>query len=338
MSQMKKMRLIAGGLLALIATMWVYAEAWSIPMSNEAALLEIQKLLPVPQNPDRVTKADWREFEAREQVFLPDDFKAFIDLYGCGTVNKTLFVMAPMCLERKGAIKSPSRLRDEFIYTELFPPTRILIEPPKENETGKSFTPAMLNEFLTTRTKYMEEIWVLEQQFEKQYPTEAGRSDHSMLKAFQNFLVEHYRESDPAWAQEIEQAQVSEIKFWTTDYTKHQSTIDYWEIYQDQLDDFVATSKDLDVNRFYLWGSLRGSYYGLGWLGKDDGSGLRVLENKVFLFDKDEFAILEISFSEFMLQALRQDQILLDQLGFDPDLDEAFRSKKYEYVPNPNRR
>jgi hypothetical protein len=339
MIQMNKMWLVVGGLLALIATTWVYAEAWSTPMSNEAALLEIQKLLPAPQNPDRVTKADWGEFEARERVFLPDDFKAFIDVYGCGTVNKMLSVMAPMCLERKGSFKAPSTLRAELIYTVLLAPTQIIAQIPQENSMGEQTSKLpSFDDLVNTPVRRSDEARVLEQKFEKQYPVEAGRSDHDMLKAFQNFWAEHYRKSDSALAQEIERAQVSEIKLQTTDYTQHQSTIDYWEIFQEQLEDFVATSKDLDVNRFYLWGSLRGSNYGFGWLGKGDESGLHLLEDKIFLFDKDEFAVLEMSFLEFVLRVLRQDQTVLERLSFDRDLDEAFRSKRYEYVPNPNRR
>jgi hypothetical protein len=307
-------------------------------MSNEAALFEIQKLLPISQNPDRVTTDDWRIFEDQERVFLPDDFKAFIDLYGCGSLNNTLFIRAPMCLERKGSLKSPSKLRAEFIQTVLLAPIRAVAQIPEGNSTGQPINLPSFNDLVNTPMKRHQEALTLEQKFQEQYPVQAERSDYAMLEAFQNFLVKHYQSSDPQFAQEIGRANVSSIKLSTTDYTQHQANSDYLEIFQEQLEDFVAISKNSDANRFYLWGYLRDSNYGLGWLGKDDGSGVHLLEDKVFLFDKDEFAVLEMSFSEFVLQVLRQDQTLLERLGFDFDLDEAFRAKSYEYVPNPHRR
>ena len=101
-------------------------------------LLQIMEILPVPENPDRVTEADWNEFEARENMPIPQDFKDFINVYGCGTINKTLQIMAPMCLAQKGGTRAPEKLIPEFCLLVFLPPTQINFNFPDESSTNQT--------------------------------------------------------------------------------------------------------------------------------------------------------------------------------------------------------
>jgi hypothetical protein len=105
---MKKVwRLMGFAVLGLAA--WFFL----CPVST---LTKIQQVLPVPQQKDTVTLEDWRTFEKYYRVFVPEEFKAFVATYGCGTVNKTLQVLAPMCLEYKGGLKDQAFAKKQYQY------------------------------------------------------------------------------------------------------------------------------------------------------------------------------------------------------------------------------
>jgi hypothetical protein len=65
-----------GIVMLLFAFGFTRAQNTAVPNPK---LQEIMAILPVPENPDRVTETDWNEFEARENMQFPQDFKDFIN-------------------------------------------------------------------------------------------------------------------------------------------------------------------------------------------------------------------------------------------------------------------
>jgi hypothetical protein len=115
------------GLVVLALGAW-----WLLrPLST---LAKIQRLVPAPVQKDAVNPEQWQTFETEAKVFVPEEFKMFIAVYGCGSVNKTFQVLAPMCLEYKGGAKDQDRLLSELMLQLISPPTQILLEmPPRRN-------------------------------------------------------------------------------------------------------------------------------------------------------------------------------------------------------------
>ena len=71
---------------------------------NSSELLEqIMDLMEVPSNVKTVNLEDWSQFESQTSLILPKDFKMFVAVYGCGNVEKSFFVTAPMCEIMPGA-------------------------------------------------------------------------------------------------------------------------------------------------------------------------------------------------------------------------------------------
>jgi hypothetical protein len=64
---------------------------------NQSWIDLVVSRMPVPKTIKAIYDADWEDFEAKEKIFLPDDIKTFVRLYGCGTINRHLTILAPMC-------------------------------------------------------------------------------------------------------------------------------------------------------------------------------------------------------------------------------------------------
>jgi hypothetical protein len=320
------------GIVVLALGAWWFLR----PLST---LAKIQKLVLAPVQKDAVTLKQWQTFETETKVFVPEEFKTFIVIYGCGSVNKTLQVLAPMCLDYKGGLKDQDRLLVDLMQRLISPPTRILLEmPPRKNVPNNLKNPEdIVRRWMNDNWQRQEEFIALltkMQQAGQLKPTDKGLA---LLEKVRSFLVQHYRLPDAAFAKQLKEADLSKISLYTADITQHDRNQDYAEIYQEQLAEFL-TSKKLEGNRFYLWGSVRGTNYDLGWLGKEDKTGLHLQSDKVFLFSKDDFAVLEMDFAEFILRFLEQDKSLWQRIRFANDLDEAFRAKKYQFIANPHQR
>ena len=320
-------------------------------------LLQIMEILPVPENPDRVTETDWKVFEARENMQFPQDFKDFINVYGCGTINKTLQILAPMCLAQKGAVRTPEKLILEFCLLVVSPPPTINFNFPEDTNmttdtassdevdgSNLSAEEARLafGNFLNRSDQLRNECSSLAFQFytSKNYSSET--SGRVLLEDLQDFLATHYQDTEPFVATQFRDADLSQIKLKTIDETQFEMQTDLIEIYQDDLQDFLSSSQEnqqLNANQFYLWGYLRGSNYELGWLTRKDETGIQVVSEKPFLFSKDQFYLLDSDFLDAVLRLLNHDQTLFEgtDVFFQTD-DAAFNSQQYEFISNPNRR
>jgi hypothetical protein len=319
-----------------LAGLIVLVGAWLLfrPVS---VLTKIQQFMPIQLQKDAVTVENWHAFEAETNVFVPEEFKAFIAVYGCGSVNRTLWVLAPMCLEYKGGTKNQERLLSDFYLTLISPPLQIQIRPPRDDASPSPSVETM-RDLVDERWKRQKEFMVLLEQMQQTgqlKPTDMGLA---LLEKVRDFLVRYYQTKDASFAKQLNATDLSKIPRYTKDISQHERNEDYQEIYKDQLAEFFAQNKQLEGNQFYLWGSIRGTNYDLGWLGQKDQTGLHLQGNKIFLFSKDDFAILEMGFSEFVLRFLQHDQALWKQVGFTNDLDKAFANQDYSYIPNPYRR
>ncbi len=326
---------------------------------NNGKLSEIMKLLPVPENPDRVTETDWNEFETREQMKFPEDFKAFINVYGCGKINKTLEIMAPMCLSLKGGVRAPEKLIFEFCTLVFFPPTKITINFPNPEESSNSETSNSNDEvdgsnlsaeaagmafadFFKRSRDLLDECWNIAAQFymTRQYAPET--SGLVVLQELREFLVAYFQNSDPTVVSKLKDANLSQIRLETQDETQYEFSNSLIENFEEDLNDLLSSSSDnqqLNANQFYLWGDLRDSNYNLGWLTRKDEVGTQVIFEKTFLFSHDKLELLNASFLDMVLRLLQHDQTLFagTELSFRPE-DSAFNEQKYEFIPNPNRR
>lgn len=66
--------------------------------SSSTALLEqIMGLMEVPSDVKTVSSEDWSLFELQTNLILSEDFKVFVSVYGCGSVERIFFIRAPMC-------------------------------------------------------------------------------------------------------------------------------------------------------------------------------------------------------------------------------------------------
>ena len=65
--------------------------------SSSLLLEQIMGLMKVPSNVKTVNLEDWSQFESQSNLIFPEDFKMFVAVYGCGSVEKIFFVTAPMC-------------------------------------------------------------------------------------------------------------------------------------------------------------------------------------------------------------------------------------------------
>lgn len=83
----------------------------------QATLEELTTILPPPRKPYR-SEISWVEAEAAVGVRLPDDFKAFIDMYGPGEVNLLINLMIfqhPAASEAVDyVLKKPIAMRENF--------------------------------------------------------------------------------------------------------------------------------------------------------------------------------------------------------------------------------
>jgi hypothetical protein len=326
---------------------------------NDEKLREIMKLLPVPENPDRVTEADWNEFETREKMIFPEDFKAFINVYSCGKINKTLEIMAPMCLSRKIGVRPTEKLLLEFCLRVFSPPTSINFTFPKADESNTSETNNSSDEvdgtnlspedvgmafadFSKRSDELMQECGNLAYEFynTKQYSPET--SGLVVLEELREFLVAHYQDSEPVVVTQLKDVDLSQINLETQDETQYEFSNSLIENFEEDLSDLLSSSQEnqqLNADRFYLWGDLRDSNYNLGWLTREDETGIQVISEKTFLFSHDKLELLDVSFLDVVLRLLQHDQTLFDgtEVSFQPE-DSAFNEQKYEFIPNPNRR
>jgi hypothetical protein len=304
-----------------------------------STLAKIQQVLPAPQQKDTVTLEDWRTFEKYYRVFVPEEFKAFVATYGCGTVNKTLQVLAPMCLEYKGGLKDQERLLYELSSLLISPPKRILITAPRDNVPNTLTKPEdIVRSWVSDDFERTEEFFALFSQMQQTGQLEPTDTGLALLEKVRGYLVQQYKNKDAAFAKRMNTADLSRISLYTQDISQHERIEDYQEIYEEQLAEFMSKNKQLKGNRFYLWGGIRGTNYDLGWLGKRDEKGLHLRGDKIFLFAKDDFGVLEMGFSEFVLRFLQHDQAIWQRLGFANTEDKAFADKQYQYIANPNRR
>ncbi len=250
---------------------------------NDEKLREIMKLLPVPENPDRVTDADWSEFDTREKMVFPVDFKAFINVYGCGKINKTLEIMAPMCLSHKGAVRKPKDLIAEFCMFVFFPAMRFTIPVPNEDESGASETSNSSDEIsgsnvnAETSAMALADFIKRSQDLENECLSVAGQFYISkkyppktpgllVLQELQEFLVAHFQKSDPTVVPKLKDADLAQIRLETQDETQYELVTSFIENFEDQLQDLLSSSQEnqkLNANQFYLWGDLRDSNYNL---------------------------------------------------------------------------
>ncbi len=328
-----------------------FTQAINFSMPNEK-LHEIMTILPVPENPDRVTEADWTEFETREKMIFPDDFKAFINVYGCGKINNMLEIMAPMCLYHKGGTRAPKKLIFEFCLLVFSPPIKVFAEFPKTDESNTSEMDdsnsnpeaagmAFANRFGQSQ-KLLDECLNLAGQFylNKNHPLETPGL--VVLQELREFLVSHFQKSDPTVVAKLKSANLSQIRLETQDETQYEFVTSFIENFEDALNDLLSSSPEnqkLNANQFYLWGDLRDSNYNLGWLTRKNETGIQVISEKTFLFSHDKLELIDVNFLDVVLRLLKHDQTLFDgtEVSFRPE-DSAFNNQKYEFIPNPNRR
>ena len=341
--------------IAIFCIAFGFSRAQNTAVPNPK-LQEIMAILPVPENPDRVTEADWNEFEAQENIQFPQDFKDFINVYGCGTINKTLQIMAPMCLAHKGKTRAPQDLMLEFCSLVFMPPTTINFNFSNESSSTQTNSSdevdgsnlsaetagIAFDDFLNRSDELFQECENLAAQFytaQNYVPETSGRV---VLEELQDFLVAHYQDTEPFVAAQLRDADLSQIKLESQDETQFEFSISLIENFEDQLRDLLSSSQEnqqLNANQFYLWGDLRGSEYNLGWLTHKDETGIQVISEKTFLLSHDKLDLLDTDFLDVVLRLLKHDQTLFagTEVFFQPD-DIAFSNQQYEFVPNPNRR
>ncbi len=75
--------------------------AWVVRVSRSAPLAELRVLVPPPRRPNR-PEGSWAAVEAAIGLRLPEDYKAFLDVYGVGAFNHCLDVHHPFHVSREG--------------------------------------------------------------------------------------------------------------------------------------------------------------------------------------------------------------------------------------------
>jgi hypothetical protein len=334
-------KVLIATVICFIALGFTRAQDSAVPNDK---LSEIMKLLPVPENPDRVTETDWNEFETREKMIFPEDFKAFINVYGCGKINNTLEIMAPMCLRKKGRVISHKELLNDFCDAIFGLLALQFFETPLPASSTMDSDEVFRTEnakSVERSEKLVKECNNLASQFyaNKQYPTETpGRL---VLEDFQEFIVADFQKSEPDIALLLKDFDLSEITFETKNEDQYLWSKSATDFYSYQLREFLSTNSKystLQANQIYLWGNIIGSIDGFGWLIHKNNTSIYFIQEKTLITSFFDLDLIDTDFLDVLLRILKRDQTLLDKgvvLGLK---DSAFNNQKYEFVPNPNRR
>jgi hypothetical protein len=56
---------------------------------------DLKEILPPPDLPVAGGNINWGYFEGRQKIFLPDDYKEFISIYGSGVIDNFLWILNP---------------------------------------------------------------------------------------------------------------------------------------------------------------------------------------------------------------------------------------------------
>jgi hypothetical protein len=100
-------------------------------------LEQLRRLLPPPPEPLEPAPPDgWAEVEAAMGTGLPDDFKAFTELYGSGKVDDFLYLFNPFAEGQDGnLLYEKDRVLEAYVQTRAKFPGRLPL-PPFPEEGG----------------------------------------------------------------------------------------------------------------------------------------------------------------------------------------------------------
>lgn len=89
-------------------------------MATESdTLLEIMKIMPPPEKPIIMSNESWVSFEKTTSLIFPQEFKDFISKYGCGSINRIVFIYSPYCVVGNKETQHESNLEQWKLDMEL---------------------------------------------------------------------------------------------------------------------------------------------------------------------------------------------------------------------------